>query len=101
MTRADPQFKLRMPLELKEQIDKAAEENHRSINAEIVARLQSTFDEQRLYGHKLSSEITSEEAKELKKRVEAVEAAMQKMLGDPDGVRREQLPKETDEDPGS
>ncbi|MDC8802434.1 Arc family DNA-binding protein [Halomonas pacifica] len=89
MTRADPQFKLRMPLELKEQIDKAAEENHRSINAEIVARLQSTFDEQRLYGHKLSSEITSEEAKELKKRVEAVEAAMQKMLGDPGGVRRE------------
>lgn len=39
----DPQFKLRLPAELKEQIEQAAEENNRSMNAEIVARLESSF----------------------------------------------------------
>ncbi|NIC37193.1 Arc family DNA-binding protein [Halomonas desiderata] len=85
----DPQYKLRMPPELHEQLKRAAKENHRSMNAEIIARLQSTFEEHRLYGHKLSEEITAEEARDLRDRVEAVEAAMQKMLSDPDGVRRD------------
>ena len=41
----DPQYKLRLPPELKERIEKAALENKRSMNAEIVARLESTFDD--------------------------------------------------------
>ncbi|QZA80849.1 Arc family DNA-binding protein [Deefgea piscis] len=44
MTREDPQFKLRVPAELREDIEVAAKANNRSMNAEIVARLQSTFN---------------------------------------------------------
>lgn len=35
-----PQYKLRMPPDLKAMIDKSAKENNRSINAEIVSRLE-------------------------------------------------------------
>ncbi|MER3352466.1 MAG: Arc family DNA-binding protein [Hoeflea sp. D1-CHI-28] len=41
----DPQFKLRLPAELKARIEKAAFDNNRSMNAEIVHRLDSTFAE--------------------------------------------------------
>lgn len=40
----DPQYKLRLPADLKEKIKQASEENHRSMNAEIVARLQESFE---------------------------------------------------------
>lgn len=43
MSREAPQFKLRMDAELKERVEKAAHDNHRSINAEIVARLEESF----------------------------------------------------------
>lgn len=39
MSRTDPQLKVRLPLEMKEELEKAAKENHRSMNAEIVSRL--------------------------------------------------------------
>lgn len=41
--RRDPQYKLRLPAELKRQIEEAARHNLRSMNAEIVARLEQTF----------------------------------------------------------
>ncbi|WP_159672380.1 Arc family DNA-binding protein [Andreprevotia sp. IGB-42] len=44
MSREDPQYKLRVPPELREQIEHAAKINGRSMNAEVVARLQSTFN---------------------------------------------------------
>lgn len=44
MSRDDPQFKLRLPPALKAQIDQAAAENRRSLNAEIVARLEESFE---------------------------------------------------------
>lgn len=40
----DPQFKLRLPAELKTWIDAQARLNNRSINAEIVARLEASFN---------------------------------------------------------
>lgn len=43
MKRTDPQFKLRIPEELKARIDEAAKESRRSINAEIIARLEQSF----------------------------------------------------------
>lgn len=43
MTRADPQFKLRMPLALKEHIEESAAQNKRSVNAEIVSRLEESY----------------------------------------------------------
>ncbi|WP_144982860.1 Arc family DNA-binding protein [Halomonas sp. C22] len=38
------QYKLRMPPELRDKLKSASEENHRSMNAEIVARLQDSFE---------------------------------------------------------
>lgn len=43
MSREDPQIKLRLPSELKAQIAASAEEHGRSMNADIVARLQESF----------------------------------------------------------
>ncbi|WP_079202653.1 Arc family DNA-binding protein [Pseudomonas sp. CC6-YY-74] len=43
MSRTDPQFKLRMPTELHAQLEQIAKEARRSLNAEIVLRLEATF----------------------------------------------------------
>ena len=45
MARTDPQFNVRMPADLKEKIEEAAKENGRSMNAEIVYRLQKSIEE--------------------------------------------------------
>lgn len=45
MKQTDPQYKLRLPQQLKDQIESAANTSGRSMNAEIVARLESTFRE--------------------------------------------------------
>jgi hypothetical protein len=42
----DPQFKLRLPAALKDRIENAAAENNRSMNAELVARLEESFEHQ-------------------------------------------------------
>lgn len=42
----DPQFKLRLPKELKERIDAAAERDMRSINAQIVYLLTKALEKQ-------------------------------------------------------
>ena len=39
----DPQYKLRLPPELKEKIVASSKEHNRSMNADIVARLEETF----------------------------------------------------------
>jgi len=43
MARTDPQFNLRVPQELKQQVENAARESGRSINAEAVFRLEQSF----------------------------------------------------------
>ncbi|MDU4059453.1 MAG: Arc family DNA-binding protein [Pseudomonas oryzihabitans] len=43
MSREDAQFKLRLPAELKAKVEKSATENRRSLNAELVARLEESF----------------------------------------------------------
>ncbi|MDN5505888.1 MAG: Arc family DNA-binding protein [Comamonas sp.] len=43
MSRTDQQFKLRMPPALRAQVEQAAEQANRSLNAEIVTRLQASF----------------------------------------------------------
>ena len=43
MSREDPQLKIRLPLELKEKITQSAAEHGRSINSEVVARLEESF----------------------------------------------------------
>lgn len=44
MARSDPQFNLRIPQELKEQIEKSAKDDGRSINAQAVHLLQVGLD---------------------------------------------------------
>ncbi len=44
MARSDPQFNVRMPSEIKERLTALAAENHRSINAEIIAAIQAWVD---------------------------------------------------------
>lgn len=44
MARDDPHFRLRIPEALRNRIANAAFDNHRSLNAEIVARLEASFD---------------------------------------------------------
>ncbi len=43
MARTDPQANLRIPAELKARLEDAARDARRSLNAEIVARLQESF----------------------------------------------------------
>lgn len=43
MSRDDPQFKLRMPIELRSQVEQAAFVSGRSLNSELVARLEASF----------------------------------------------------------
>lgn len=43
MARNDPQMNLRVPMELKEKIEKAALDNGRTITAEAVYRLENSF----------------------------------------------------------
>ena len=43
MSREDPQFKLRMPASLRDQAERAARAAGRSLNAELVARLEASF----------------------------------------------------------
>ncbi|CNI02408.1 Rha family transcriptional regulator [Yersinia frederiksenii] len=43
MSREDPQLRIRLPIELKEKIEESAKTNNRSMNAEIVQRLDMSF----------------------------------------------------------
>lgn len=45
MTREDPQMKLRLPVELKDRLTALAEENGRSLNAEVVKRLEESLEQ--------------------------------------------------------
>lgn len=40
MARSDPQINLRLPLELRDKIKEAAQENRRSLNAEIIYAIE-------------------------------------------------------------
>lgn len=44
MARNDPQMNLRLPVDLKEQIEDAAAKNNRTLTAEVVDRLQQSFE---------------------------------------------------------
>lgn len=54
------QYKLRMPPELRDKLKSASEENHRSMNAEIVARLLESFEPTEASEFKLSEETRRE-----------------------------------------
>lgn len=45
MSRTDPQMNFRIPAELKPRLVEAARKNGRTVNAELVYRLERSFDE--------------------------------------------------------
>ncbi len=49
MARNDPQMNLRVPVELKEKIEKAAFDNNRTITAEAISRLEKSFENPMLF----------------------------------------------------
>lgn len=67
MARTDPQINLRVPADLKKKIELIAIENSRSINAEVVQRLEQSFENK--IGD-LKSVPTEELISELTKRFE-------------------------------
>jgi plasmid stability protein len=75
MAREDPHFRLRLPEELRERIRVCAEQNHRSMTAEIVERLETTFDVD-LGGFRRNQT----ELAEMMKRYESMEATMKGLI---------------------
>lgn len=41
MSREDPQLRIRLPVEIKEKIERSAKSNNRSMNAEIIAAIEA------------------------------------------------------------
>lgn len=56
MSREDPQLRIRLPLELKEKIESQAKSNNRSMNAEIVQRLDESFADEEPHDDVISAE---------------------------------------------
>lgn len=52
MSRTDAQFKLRLPAALRAQLEQAAMESRRSLNAEMVIRLEASFAQAKQGGAK-------------------------------------------------
>lgn len=75
------QTNLKIPKSLKEKLKTAAKENRRSMTAELVARLESTFEEDSLYGHQLSSAASTLAALDLDELLDTVGGAMNTLQG--------------------
>lgn len=89
MARTDPQFNVRMPADLKEKIEEAAKENGRSMNAEIVYRLQRSIEDYQVetggIGHMEFRIVDRSIGKGQQKVVNALEE-MQRILNEALGV---------------
>ncbi len=79
-TEEEVQANLKFPKSLKDKLKAAAKENHRSMTAEVVARLESTFEEGSLYGHKLPPEMLALGANDLDDLVDSVNGAIHTLL---------------------
>lgn len=87
-----PPYSLRMPAELRESLETAAKQAKRSLNAEIIARLESTFaEEDRVLNMDFSDylaeiqaaaegETIAAQAPELKERVAAIEKRTEQII---------------------
>lgn len=68
MARNDPEFRLRLPEGLKTKIEEMAKNSQRSINAEIVARLEQSFSISQFDPERVAKDI-----EDLLKRVSRLE----------------------------
>ena len=84
MARTDPQVNFRIPAELKDKLDNAAKENGRTLTAELILRLEMTFEQDDQVSelleriNKLENDIhgLSEDNRELSYRVDRIESGM-------------------------
>ena len=51
-------FKIRLPQELKDKIRQSAELHNRTMTADIVARLEESFENNKLYDDEISEKLT-------------------------------------------
>lgn len=71
MSREDPQLRIRLPIELKEKIEYSAKANGRSMNAEIVQRLDISF----------LNEIPADEIISAKDAIQIINKAKEELSG--------------------
>ncbi|WP_180396166.1 Arc family DNA-binding protein [Klebsiella pneumoniae] len=71
MSREDPQFKLRLPADLKAKLDQRAKLNGRSINAELVQIVQAALEQPSpVSGYRDDAErLAAQQAEQFKKVV--------------------------------
>ncbi|MDE9465469.1 Arc family DNA-binding protein [Xenorhabdus bovienii] len=72
MSREDPQLRIRLPIELKEKIEETAKANSRSMNAEIVQRLDISFLNEPPTGELISAKDAAHIASKAKKELSGV-----------------------------
>lgn len=70
MSREDPQTKLRLPPELKARIEQSAKEHNRSMNADMVARLEKSFEDSGDSDAAQNMRLMYEETKAMLERIE-------------------------------
>ncbi len=81
MARTDPQVNFRIPAELKDKLDNAAKENGRTLTAELILRLEMTFEQDDTIHdlsariERLENEVASleEDQRENNRRLDALE----------------------------
>lgn len=87
----DPQFKLRMPQSLKDALDRTVGDSGRTLNAEIVWRLERSFDLAKLIdNYRLAEERLLEQAKterELRNQIESLQRQLDRFEGGEDWLR--------------
>lgn len=98
MARTDPQINLRVPADLKKKIELIAVENGRSLNAEVVQRLEQSFTQD-----KKLLEISNVMTKTMMNSLEAMDTALSKIVHLQDELDEKtkllnKLSKKSDED---
>lgn len=87
MSREDPQLKIRLPLELKEKITQSAADYGRSINSEVVARLEQSFEPEVKVSETLEFELMKrsylDQAQQVKELKEMVEKLIKQLIDHP------------------
>ncbi|HEQ2046419.1 TPA: Arc family DNA-binding protein [Raoultella ornithinolytica] len=85
MARTDPQFNVRMPAKIKQQLTELAAENHRSINAEIIAAIQRWLE---IHNNNKTSPVSiqavAERVKELQSMVDAIASVSLTFINKPE-----------------
>lgn len=80
MSRDIAPFGVRMPSDLKQKIENSAKKSGRSMNAEIVHRLEQSFKDKKILQFEDSIATNIERGLELEKRVEAMNKKLDLVL---------------------